>query len=439
MAKKSRKNRTQSATKPTAQSSTVVTTPKWPAIPAPVVDHLPTIDEVVLPGEDSHPVLLRVLRKALTMRRDHGSVTEAEFTAWLSQQMTVTMIDGAGNLHVDLRTKPTHCTMFTAHTDSVHNGGGTNRVRVDDNGKRVMLRADGAALGADDGSGVALLCHMIASGVPGYYVFFRGEECGGIGSSWLAENMPALFDGIHRAVAFDRAGYSDVITHQSGGRCCSDLFANALSDALTMAGQLYMPCDRGVYTDTAEFTHLVSECTNISVGYKSQHGDREEQDLSFLLTLADSVVQVAWDDLPAERQPGRGFGKYTRSTTSARWFDDDLDDAEPTSLSAYYAELERMAEGELKASLCPQTQPPKNSDEAELLDFLYDALDSNSYSGLLAYVAELVWPDDPGLARNSMSGWRLDDDAIQEHIVAIESGASASEVACAIYDTCSIH
>lgn len=182
--------------------------------------------------------LLDTLSYALTMRRGSCSRGEQEFVAAISRWLPVTMIDGAGNLHVDARRGHSR-TMFTAHTDTVHrvDGPTTNSVIVDGQ----FWRADGDALGADDGAGVALLVHMIHSDVPGYYVFFRGEEAGGIGSKWLAENMPDLCGEFDRAVAFDRAGYSDVITKQAGGRCCSDEFADALAGALTTEEDWFLP------------------------------------------------------------------------------------------------------------------------------------------------------------------------------------------------------
>jgi hypothetical protein len=264
-------------------------------VPTPPVNHLPLLD----PTQKFNTQLMRVLAHALSLKRDHGSRTEAEFVTWLVNRLPVTMIDAAGNIHVDRRRLSSHRTLFTSHTDTVHHSGGHNHVRVDGH----MWRADRAALGADDGAGIALMCHMIEHSVSGYYIFFRGEERGGVGSSWLAENMDDLLEEFDRAVAFDRAGYSDVITHQGGGRCCSNTFAEALSDQLNDRGMLYMPCDGGVYTDTAEFVKLIPECTNLSVGYKHQHGDREEQDVKYLQVLAEALVAVDWDRLPTERDP----------------------------------------------------------------------------------------------------------------------------------------
>ena len=145
-------------------------------------------------------------------------------------------------------------------------------------------------------------------------MFFRGEEAGGIGSKWLAKNMPDLCSEFDRAVAFDRAGYSDVITKQAGGRCCSDEFADALARALTTEGDWFLPDATGVYTDTAELTHLIPECTNVSVGYFKQHSVHECQDIAFLQRLADQVCKIDWEALPAVRKP-----RYDLTPMSDGW------------------------------------------------------------------------------------------------------------------------
>lgn len=244
-------------------------------------------------------VLMQVLYKALTLRRASGSATEAEFVAWLANRLPVSMVDLAGNIWVDLRTSPSHRTLFTAHSDTVHRAGGVNVVLDDGD---IWRAGEGHCLGADDGAGIALMAHMISEGVPALYGFFRGEEVGGIGSSWAAENMPEVFKDIDRCISFDRAGYSDVITHQ-GSRCCSDEFGLALADALTTEDLTlaYSTCDTGVFTDSANFTSLVPEGTNAGVGYFRQHGDSEYQNVVFLRLLAEQLVKVSWDSLPTKR------------------------------------------------------------------------------------------------------------------------------------------
>lgn len=287
-------------------------------------------------------VLMQVLYKALTMRRASGSATEAEFVAWLANRLPVSMVDLAGNIWVDLRTSPSHRTLFTSHSDTVHRAGGVNVVLDDDD---VWRAGEGYCLGADDGAGIALMAHMISEGVPALYGFFRGEEVGGIGSSWAAENMPEVFKDIDRCISFDRAGYGDVITHQ-GSRCCSDEFALALADALTTEDLTlaYSPCDTGVFTDSANFTELVPCCTNVGVAYFRQHGDSEYQDVAHLKLLADQLVKVCWDALPTKRDPAVKESLYGNFYTGLELV---ADYEEPVYLKAdLLAAIEEALEGD---------------------------------------------------------------------------------------------
>ena len=302
--------------------------------------HLP----FVVASDVDNTVLMRSLYRALQSKRPNGSMAEARFAAWVATQAGATMIDTAGNIHVDRRTSAAERTMFTSHTDTVHHEGGTNNIRLDTtNPERVVWRADeGQCLGADDGAGVALMMHMLDAGVPGYYIFFRGEECGGIGSTWLADNMRQLLKQFDRCISFDRADQQDVITHQGGERCCSDTFAYALADALLDDAMTltFAPCDTGVFTDSANLTHLIPECTNLSVGYKHQHGDGEYQDVTFLRRLAAQLVQVQWEALPTSRDPSapEPSTRYTYDTYQpSTWrsnHDSVLDDFDKDVLDA---------------------------------------------------------------------------------------------------------
>ena len=256
--------------------------------------------------------LMNTLETALSLKRRHGSVAEAMFVAWLSQQVTPTLIDGAGNIHVIVGKSRT---IFTAHTDTVHRAEGVNKIRKTD----THWYGVEDPLGADDGCGVAILLHLISNNVPGRYIFFRGEECGGIGSKWLAGMMPEMLKQYDRAVAFDRANKDNVITFQGGSRCCSDTFADALAEELNKDGFMYMADDTGVYTDTAEFKGLIPECTNLSVGYAHQHGPNEEVDIRHLLALAAVAVNVNWETLPTERDP-KGIERKTYNYGGAHSF-----------------------------------------------------------------------------------------------------------------------
>lgn len=366
-------------------------------VPRPVrldTDTMPLLDPMTYEG----PRFMEVFAHAVSQARAFGTATEAMFVSWLANRLPVTMIDGAGNLHVDLRTRPEHRSMFTAHTDTVHDTGGANPVRIDGN----IWRADKfSCLGADDAAGIAVLYNMIINNVPGYYVFFRGEECGGLGSSWLAEQMPELFHDIDRAVAFDRAGYSDVITHQRGGRCCSDEFAYALADALTTETDWFLPDATGVYTDTAEFTSLIPECTNISVGYKHQHGDREEQDVQFLQLLANLVLTVPWDDLPVIRNPK-------------------------------VREFEPYAAGPSPAFM----QTTTSDFDVDFAYALEDALYNDSFDKLIQMIADDASPEMPGLAMNHIRRSRLTEKLLTETLQAVGWGIDTETLLSSLADTC---
>lgn len=393
-------------------------------------DNMPLLDTAALPTG----IFWKVLGQALTMRRDYGSATESAFVAWLAKLLGATMVDAAGNVHVDTRFDPSHRTLFTAHTDTVHSAGGINEVRVDG---KFWRAGKGAALGADDGSGCALLAYLIDCGVPGYYVFFRGEERGGVGSKWLADNMPEMFKGeFDRAVAFDRAGYYDVITHQAGGRCCSDEFADALSEKLSTDSSWYVPCNGGVYTDTAEFVNLIPECTNISVGYKNQHGDREEQDIEFLWELAKIIVTVEWDKLPTKRDPNAKpaptkYGKW--SSKGNRWYSVDDDDID---YSAYWDNITPVVKDVTTtkpAGPVPLSHDDLGDEEQTVLDAI-EAFCTGDRLWLLDLIADAVYPEDPSLALRCMNAKNIDERVLEMAESMIWEGWSANATLCELYE-----
>lgn len=191
---------------------------------------------------------------------------------------------------------------------------------------RTAVKPKACVLGADDKLGCYILCKLIEAGVSGLYVFHIGEEVGGIGSTYLSQHKPEYFNGIQHCIAFDRMDYGDIITHQSGGRCCSDTFANALADQLSVnfpPMQKMAPSTRGSFTDSANYTSLIPECTNVSVGYFSQHTSNERFDLEWLERhLIPALLKVDWAGLPVEREatsyaaPFQGVRAKPRSNRS---------------------------------------------------------------------------------------------------------------------------
>jgi hypothetical protein len=235
----------------------------------------------------------------LSYKRPHGSESETTFITRFIDTVPGMTQDAFGNRILKLGYSTT---LFSCHTDTVHRHPGTQKLLYD-TALEVVYKDDDEPLGADNAAGVWVLLQMIQAQVPGLYIFHRGEECGGIGSHYIANQTPELLEDINRAVAFDRRGRHDIITHQAGGRCCSDIFALALADELRLG---HKPSSMGIFTDTANYTNLIPECTNVSVGYEHEHTANEMLDLEYLELLAQSAIAVDWEGLATQRDPAQG-------------------------------------------------------------------------------------------------------------------------------------
>jgi acetylornithine deacetylase/succinyl-diaminopimelate desuccinylase-like protein len=231
--------------------------------------------------------------------RPAGSKTERKFIARFLKPLGMTQ-DKAGNLFKQIGANP-HV-LWSSHTDTVHTHGGTQMLAT----RGTMLKLSSRekisnCLGADDTAGVWLMSEMIRAGKEGLYIFHRAEESGGIGSAYIADETPEVLDGIEFAIALDRAGKHDVITHQGWSRCCSAAFAKSLAEGLAMQ---YRPDDGGVFTDTANYTDLIAECTNLSVGYEGAHSSAEKLDIAHVLELREALLALDCDALVCARVPG---------------------------------------------------------------------------------------------------------------------------------------
>lgn len=206
--------------------------------------------------------------------------------------------DGAGNFIVRVGESRV---MWSSHTDTVHKTSGRQKVVVSGDSFKLAHGSDSTCLGADCTTGVWLMREMIQARVAGLYVFHASEEIGGVGSDWLAKNLAELTDGIDFCIAFDRRAYHSVITHQAGGRCCSDVFAQSIIPLLP-AG--YEIDSTGVFTDSANYTNLIAECSNLSVGYMSEHTPLETQSISHALALRSALLAFDESRLVCSRKAG---------------------------------------------------------------------------------------------------------------------------------------
>lgn len=254
--------------------------------------------------------------------------------------------DGVGNLIVKVGNDYT--TMFSCHIDMVFRESSFKElpkkldlfIAQDQEGmnsdfvwggvvtdyKDNMYTYTPTTLGADDKAGIYILLQLIREKVPGLYIFHTGEEIGGVGSADICRRKPGLVKNIKRAIAFDRMDYVDIIDRQRGRVCCSSKFVNAFAEQLNdlVISPNKMPIRykgaTGSFTDTANYTGLIPECTNLSVGYDNQHTPAECLDIFWLESvLTPALLRINWDILPVDR--GIKEDQYTNPVSS--WWKQD--------------------------------------------------------------------------------------------------------------------
>jgi hypothetical protein len=377
-------------------------------------------------------ILHKTLARALSVKRPHNTPAVSDFTEWLfnalpAELKSFTSVDGAGNLHIDNRIAGSK-TLFIAHVDTVHKETGANKIRK----TAGMWYADGAPLGADDGAGVAILMHMMHADIKGYYIFSQGEECGGIGAKFLEKSHADLLKQFDRAIAFDRRGTDNIISHQGWGRCASDAFCQALADELNLHDEnlMYSPDDTGVYTDTAEFTDIIPECTNISVGYDHEHSQQECLNIHHYELLSQAVLQVQWDKLPVDRDPTVPEYKTSKYDTGLTgwWTKYDSKDYDHT----IYIDEFGSANKQIDSKYFGHLHDDDYWETEDLLDAVRDAMEGRC-DFLLELISEAVYPEDPLIAVRFLNRRLLTTELLQEAITMAHTYDS-STVLCTLFD-----
>ena len=286
--------KSQAAPKKAIVKSTFLKKPIYKAPVYTVLDKMPNLKAV-----KDHPHYL--LFEMLTWMRPDGTLAEQAFCNKYIKPVTSHQ-DAYGNYHLIINQKgnlpPT--VLFSSHTDSVHHTGGFQNLEYDRE-QDIIMSKNSSCLGSDDATGIYIMLRMIKAKIPGHYIFHRAEEVGCKGSQWIHDSTPEIFDDIDMAVAFDRKGEEAIITHQSTGKCASDECALELADHLNMTGLDMSPSSEGVYTDTAHYNDLVSECFNLAVGYYRQHFPEERQHLDFLTKFLDACLATPWHEVKTYR------------------------------------------------------------------------------------------------------------------------------------------
>ena len=164
-----------------------------------------------------------------------------------------------------------------------------------------VTNAGAGCLGADDGAGLAVMLHLMHSGVVGGYCFTTGEECGGIGAGAVLRTYPTYLKQYKASIEIDRRGSSEIIISQGVGDCASQDFGDWLCTSLDMGHSTSL---FGSYTDVATFAELIPENVNISAGYINAHSTNEQVDLDYLERLAEKLKLVDWTKKPIKRIAG---------------------------------------------------------------------------------------------------------------------------------------
>ena len=238
------------------------------------------------------------LIEMLRYMRPEASQAQKEFCLRFLEP-TFGLPDIHGNYIHIIGDKPRIC--FASHHDTVHKQSGYQKLVVMNDVVSVADSKTSNCLGADCTTGVWLMLNMIEAGIEGVYVVHAAEEIGCKGSRALVADNPPWLSHLDAVISFDRYGDNSVITHQMGMRTASDEFAKSFAAALDLP---QLEADTGgSYTDSNEYSGVVSECTNISVGYYGQHGVNETQDLDFAELLSIALVSADWSKLVFARDP----------------------------------------------------------------------------------------------------------------------------------------
>lgn len=224
----------------------------------------------------------------LSYRRSHNSEGEKLFlTEYLYPKLTSLGVnyetDKFGNVWVMQNSN----ILYAAHIDTCHSGSPEVRQAVSIEGD-IVRSATEECLGADDAVGIVAMLWLLHNKVRVDCVFTRGEEMGGLGAKWIANNLESRLEKYTHCIEVDRMGTDEIIMEQCVGPTASIDFSQQVADMLNMGHHI---SDLGVYTDNAEFT-VIPERINVSAGYYNQHTSNELVDLNYVEDLCNALLEL---------------------------------------------------------------------------------------------------------------------------------------------------
>tara|TARA_R110002153_G_scaffold135154_1_gene284630 strand:- start:55 stop:495 length:441 start_codon:yes stop_codon:yes gene_type:complete len=102
------------------------------------------------------------------------------------------------------------------------------------------------------------------------------------------------------------------------------------------------PDTGGTYTDSMEYSGVVPECTNLSVGYYDQHTSKESQDILFAETLLERLCKADWRALVISRDPTQPMEYDDTVWTALSTASDEVDEESVDAITALLLDRPRV-------------------------------------------------------------------------------------------------
>ncbi len=208
---------------------------------------------------------------------------------------------------------------FSSHLDIVGCKPPTlDEIEIKDAIVSLKQGAKASVLGGDDRCGVWIMLELMKTHKNAVFAFFYDEEVGCVGSR-LHCNLP-IFKQVNAFIGLDRRGTYDCATYGTDSL--------ALIDIATTFGYKE---EWGSITDVAVLAeHWQIPCINLSVGFNSEHSQREWVDFSVTERTLETCKELAIEgqefEVDLQPEPYLGYNyKYDDGLYDDEWEDIPLE------------------------------------------------------------------------------------------------------------------